>query len=351
MFWIVLCLAVAAMLVGARALQRQFSAGLCSTGLSDRFSWGLYIQGFLTLGSLAGGALFLAGLAGLFLGQNVLAPVAGAVALGCLAGGGVMIASDLGKPFRSVLLALGKNTGSTMTWDFYTFALCGALALAAVIYGLCGAVPGVAWSVLALVVSGAFLLMHVLLLLARQKSPVNQPFLALEIFMRGLWGGAALLTLVTLITMGAHADGGMAAVVRKLAFGSLSTLLLALSLIVALAHLVSQFAKQRPENAPAFRWINRQALADVAIAVALLIGVYAQVAFLVALAAIAVILVLIWEKTYLVRAFQTQPVLPAPYSQWEPAAPYKPSSLELRVCLGGVGLAFFVAMIVLRLIF
>ncbi len=335
MFWIVLCLAVLAVLVGARALWLQFSAGLSSTGLSDRFSWGVYIQGFLTLGSLAGGVLFLAGLSGLLLGKALLAPVAGAVALGCLAGGGMMIASDLGKPFRSMLLALGKNTDSTMTWDFYTFALCGLLALAAVIYALCNALPGAVWSVLALIISGAFLLMHVLLLLARQKSPVNQPFLALELFLRALWGSSALLTLIALYA--------------GINFG-LSSLLFALSLCVTLTHLVSQFAKQRPENAPAFFWVNKAVMADIAIALALLIGLYAGVPFLTGLAAVAVLLALAWEKMCLVRAFQTESVLPAPYSQWQPAAPYKPSSLELQVCLGGLGLAVLVGMIALRLI-
>lgn len=335
MFWIILCLAVLAILVGARAVRLQFFTGLSTTGLSNRFSWGIYIQGFLALGSLAGGVLFLAGLSGLLMDEAPLAPLAGAVALGCLAGGGILIAADLGKPFRSILLALGRNTGSTMTWDFYTFALCGLLALAAIVYALCDALPGAVWSMLTLIISGAFLLMHVLLLLARQESPVNQPFLALELFLRALWGGTALLALLTL-----HAESEF----------DLSYLLLALSLFVTLVHIVSQFAKQRPENASIFFWINKALLADMVVVLALLIGVYAELPLLSGLAALAAILLLAWEKMRLVRAFQTQSVLPAPYSKWEPATPYKPSALELQICLGALGLAILVGMIALLLI-
>ena len=336
MFWIGLCLAISAMLVGVRALLLQFSAGLSATGLSDRFSWGVYIQGFLALGSLAGGMLFLAGASGLFLGEALLAPMAGATALGCLAGAGVMIAADLGKPFRSFLLVFGKNTGSAMTWDFYTFALCGLLAFTAVIHGMVGALPGLLWSALALITSSAFLLMHVLLLLPRQKSPANNPFLALEMFLRALWGGAALLTL---ISFGVGLELG------------LSTVLLVLSLTLAPVHGVGLFAKQRPESAHAFSWVNRALMADMAIAAALLAGACSQTPFLSGLAAAAALLMLAWEKTRLVHAFQTQSVLPAPYSQWQPAAPYKPSLLELQVCLGSLGLAMLATMLALRLVF
>ncbi len=335
MFWIVLCLAALAALIGVHALIRQAAAGLSATNLSDRFPWGLYIQGFLSLASLAGGLLFIAGASGLIAGNATLAVPAGALALGCLAGGGIMLLADLGKPLRSALLVLGKNPHSAMTWDFFTFGLCGLLALAAIIMGIAGFVPGTVWSLLTVIFAAAFLLVHVLLLLARQGNPISRPFLALEIITRGLWGGAALLVLIDL---GLGAGSGA------------SRIFLLTALSAALAHIVARFSLSRPENAGLASCLGRLSLADVVVVILLLLGIYGDVEALTAIAALGALAAFAWEKAHVVRELQFGAVLRAPYSQWQGEQSYKPAAMELRICLGGVGLAILVAQVAWLLI-
>ncbi len=330
MFWIILCLAVLAVLSGARAMKRQMDVGLSATGLSDQVSWGLYVQGFLTLASLAGGVLFLAGVSGLFQGEAWFAPQAGVLALGCLAGGGLLLLADLGKPLRSHLLVLGKNASSSTTWDFYLFALCGLLALAALIHSAAGHTPGRLWSVLTVFFSAAFLLAHALLLLSRQNNPVAHPFLGLETFSRAVWGGAALLCLTLPKT-------GNAIRVQEV--------FLLCALLVTLIHIAFRFARPRPERASAFAWFHPLIAADALVAILLLFGIYSAVPLLVGIAAIIALALLVWEKVCLVRAFQAGTALPAPYAQWQTVPPYAPSRAEFHVLLGGLGATVFVAQI------
>lgn len=331
MFWIILFLAFLAILVGARALVLQLRAGLSTTGLSDRFSWGVYIQGFLTLGSLAGGVLLLAGIRSLTGGPGSDAPTASALALGCLAGGGLMLGADLGKPFRSFLLILAKNLDSAMTWDFFAFGACAGLAGLGLLLGVFGIDPGPYWGFAVVGSSLVFLLVHVLLVLARQGSVNAQPFLALEILSRAVWGGAGLFALAGGGEWVAHA-------------------FLISSILVFLVHLAACFAKQRPEKSGIRAWFSPLFPADALVILLVMGAVFGEIAFFARLAGLLALLILAWEKMCLVKSLQDNASLPAPYSQWAEKITYKPTSVEAQMYLGSVGLAVFTAQAALLLL-
>ena len=324
-FWILLSLALLTALAGAHALRRQIAAGLETTALSDRAPWGLYIQGFFTLGSLAGGLLLLAGFNSLTTGT---APTAApALALGCLTGGGLLLAADLGKPLRSLLLILGKNPRSPMTWDFYLFCLNSILALVGVVYGTLELAPGTLWAVCSIAASGAFLLAHALLLTGNSES---KPFLALAVLVRAACGGAGLLACL-------HPSG----LAPKLFLG--------LSLLAALTHYASRLALKQPEDAPLLRRFSWVLWLDMAVPVMLFLALCVPAVYLIPPASLGAIALLAWEKRCMVLDIQQENRLPAPYAQWQPKASYTPSRLEIRLCLGSIGLAVAIAQIAWRI--
>lgn len=325
MFWILLGLAALAILLGARALVLQLRSGLSATGLNDRFSWGVYIQGFLTLASIAGGVLLFAGVEALVAPASGTPALASAIALGCLAGGGIMLGADLGKPFRSLLLILAKNPNSAMTWDFFAFGACGGLAGLAVLLGIFGIAPGPWWGGASVAVALSFLLVHVLLLLARQGSASSEPFLALEIIARAVWSGAGLLALC----LGPEAGR--------------AEIFLAASFFAALTHAAACFARPRPEKSGIRAWFSPLFPADGLVILLALGAVYGGFPCLASVGGFLTLFILAWEKMHLVKGLQESAQLPAPYSQWEERPAYKPSSLELQICLGSIGLAVFIA--------
>ncbi|MDR2503025.1 MAG: polysulfide reductase NrfD [Deltaproteobacteria bacterium] len=324
-FWISLCLALLAALAGAHALRRQMAAGLNATALSDRVPWGLYIQGFFTLGSLAGGLLLLAGLSRL--ATNVMPAAAPALAMGCLVGGGLLLAADLGKPLRSPLLILGKNPGSPMTWDFYLFCLNAILVMAGVVYSARNLTPGLPWAICSIIASGAFLLTHALLLAGNGE---GKPFLALEVLIRAACGGAGLLSCLAISS-------------------AAPKLFLGLSLLAALTHCASRLALKHPEDSPPLSRLSWALCADLAVAGAALLSLYTPAVFMIRPAALGAIALLVWEKRRMMLELQRENRLPAPYAQWQARISYTPSHMETRVCIGGIGLAIATAQIAWRI--
>ena len=90
---------------------KQIKSGLVHTALDDHFTWGLYVQGFFFFSALAGGVLVFMAVATLFEMTSIrpLAEIGSAVALGCLAAAGLLLGSDLGKPFRGLKILTGEQ--------------------------------------------------------------------------------------------------------------------------------------------------------------------------------------------------------------------------------------------------
>ena len=331
--WIILVLALVLMAVGGRSMLGQLKGGLAETGLHDKFTWGLYIQGFFFFSALAGGVLVLLSLAALFEAQALkpLLDQAAALALGCLAAAGLMIGADLGKPFRSLKIATAFQVISPMTWDFYFVSLCGLLNLIYVL-GLVPVVGGGAkvWGALGLFSALGFIMVHTLFFLSRVEAGFHSaPFMALDVLMHSLWGGAALVALAT-------GGGG-------------STLLFCLTLMVLVlqlsAYLASSGVKRKGHIEPRLAALNLLIL--IILFLSMLLnpsgGLRLRMASLLILVSVYL------DKAHLVRVFQNRPTLPKPYSQFEDNPVYKPSKSEWMLAGGGLGVFLAVSSVVLLL--
>ena len=131
MIWIVCFVALLLSGLWGFKFHRQLETGLTTTDLDDKFTWGLYVQGFFFFSALAGGILIFVAVVTLFEVQILrpLVNIGAAVAFGCLVAAGLLLGSDLGKPFRGVKILWGFNFASPLTWDFYMISLCGFLNL------------------------------------------------------------------------------------------------------------------------------------------------------------------------------------------------------------------------------
>ncbi len=109
MSWIVFVLALLLSAVWGIMFLRQMKTGLTTTALDDKFTWGLYVQGFFFFSALAGGILIFIAVVMLFEIQALrpLVDIGAAVAFGCLAAAGLLLGSDLGKPFRGMKILSG----------------------------------------------------------------------------------------------------------------------------------------------------------------------------------------------------------------------------------------------------
>ncbi|MDL2271594.1 hypothetical protein LJC23_00995, partial [Desulfovibrio sp. OttesenSCG-928-I05] len=154
----------------------------------------------------------------------------------------------------------------------------------------------------------------------------------LEIIARAVWSGAGLLAL----SLGA--EEGRAEI------------FLAASFFAAFTHAAACFARQRPEKSGIRAWFSPLFPADGLVILLALGGVYGGCPWVASIGGFLSLLILAWEKMHLVKGLQESAQLPAPYSQWEEKPVYKPSCLELQICLGSIGLAVFIAQVALLLV-
>jgi len=164
--WIILIGALLLSIIWGVMFLRQLRSGLAATALDDKFTWGLYVQGFFYFSALAGGLLIFIAIATLFeIGSlGLVVEACAAVSFSCLVAAGLLLGSDLGKPFRGMKILTGKNFTSPLTWDFYLLGACAVLNLVF----LLGWIPGhgpVArvWAVLCLIAALGYVMIHTLL--------------------------------------------------------------------------------------------------------------------------------------------------------------------------------------------
>jgi Ni/Fe-hydrogenase subunit HybB-like protein len=257
--------------------------------------------------------------------------------LGCLAAAALLLGSDLGKPFRGVKILTGKNFASPLTWDFYMLALCGILGLVF----LLGWIPQTGpvatfWAVLCLLAALGYVMIHTLFFLSRVGAGFrSQPFLGLDTMAQSLLGGVALMNL---IAMGSG-----------IPFPNAGRLLLALACLTLIplvgAHIASLTIKSRGMEQ------KKVIVLDGFILVALAITVMfaPESRLLPALLSLLILVAVFLEKSHLMKQYQIKPTLPLPYSRYEEAPEYSPSSSEWILAFGSVGVCVFVSTLIINL--
>ena len=318
---------------------RQMKTGLTTTALDDKFTWGLYVQGFFFFSALAGGILVFIAVTTLFelKALRPLVDIGAAVSFSCLVAAGLLLGSDLGKPFRGMKILSGKNYASPLTWDFYTLSLCGILN----VVFLLGLIPNkgaitTIWSVLCLMAALGFVMIHTLFFLSRVGAGFrSQPFLGLDTLAQSLWGGMAIMSLIALSSGVAPFD-----MVRLL------LILTVLTLIPLIGAHIAYLSNKRK----GFDQKRILALDVVILLILVLIQIFApQNGLLLTIASLLILSAVFLEKSHIMRQYQVAPTLPLPYSRYEEVPTYAPSRNEWILTLGSVGVCVFLSSVIIFL--
>jgi molybdopterin-containing oxidoreductase family membrane subunit len=337
--WFIVFIALLLSGLWAGMFLKQIKSGLVHTALEDHFTWGLYVQGFFFFSALAGGILVFMGVATLFEVTSIrpLAEIGSAVALGCLAAAGLLLGSDLGKPFRGFKILTGNNFASPLTWDFYMLSMCGVLDL----LFLVGLIPSkgpmaIAWAVLCLVATLGYVMVHTLFFLSRVGAGFrSQPFLGLDTLAQSLWGGMALMNLIAL------ASG--------LTISHIGKVLLALSCLTLIplagSHIASLSIKSREMEQKNIIILD----ASILVVLALILMVAPESKGLMAVMSVLILVAVFLEKSHLMKHYQLKPTLPLPYSRYEDAPEYSPTASEWVLALGSVGVCVFFSGLIINL--
>ena len=336
--WIFIVLGILMTILWGVMFLKQMRLGLTTTALDDKFTWGLYVQGFFYLSALAGGTLVFIAVVTLFEIEALrrLVEVGAAVSFGCLVSGGILLGSDLGKPFRGFNIIVGKKFASPLTWDFYTLVACAVLNLLL----LLGLIPisgviATVWSVLCLIAALGYVMIHTLFFLSRVGAGFrSQPFLGLDTLAQSLWGGMALVTLIAL-AVGVEAH-------------HLVKLLLILTILVLIslagAHIASLSRKRGGVNQMIIGF-------DTLILLILLITQFSSPnnSILLAIVSLLILLSVFLEKSHMVKLYQDSPTLPAPYSRFDRVPDYRPTASEWLLAVGSVGICVFLSSAIIYL--
>ena len=339
MSWIVFIIALLLSILWGIMFLRQLKSGLTGTALDDKFTWGLYVQGFFFFSAIAGGILIFIAVAILF-EVEILAPlveIGAAVSLSCLAAAGLLLGSDLGKPFRGMKILSGNNFASPMTWDFYMLSICALLN----ILFLLGLVPAkgavtTIWSILCLMAALGFVMIHTLFFLSRVGAGFrSQPFLGLDTLAQSLWGGMALIHLVAL-------SSGM----QPLYLVKVLLILTVLVLVPLIGGHIA-FLSNKRKGFDQKKILGLDLL--ILIILVLILAFAPENALLLTIASLLILFAVFLEKSHLMRQYQIKPTLPLPYSRYEEVPDYAPTSSEWVLALGSAGVCVLLSSVIIYL--
>lgn len=305
----------------------QVIHGLNKTGLNDRYSWGLNIQGFFFLSSLGNGILMMIAMFVILVEQDYTSPFfqfSASIAFSCLLGAQLLLGIDLGKPLRSMRILIGKNPISPLTIDFFTIAVLTLLSIAFT-FGILMTNSTLLkiWAYAVLLCSLLCSAAHSLLFAVRVPAGYNsQPFLSAIIFASSLWGGSAVLSLCA-IGNGINKD-----------FLSPLSIITAFIFVLGLSGIISAHLGGKE---PTTLFLTLSA----GFVLLLLLGkevIFKELVLLDLMASLLPLLILAIEKYQLIIHFQKYPVLPPPYSKFENPVPYRPTVLEISNIICGLSL-------------
>lgn len=333
--WMVIVPAFLLAIVWAVMFVRQLKGGLARTAMDDKFAWGLYVQGFFYFSSLAGGILIFIGVITLLdvkpLGP--LAEIGASVSLSLLAAAGLLLASDLGKPFRSLMILTGGNFTSPLTWDFYMICLCGLVNLLFIagLVPMGGALAAI-WAVSCIAAALGFVMIHTLFFLSRVGPGFrSQPFLGLDSLAQSLWGGTALLTLLA-------SGSGM----YPPNMGRLLLVLTVFTLISLAGGVICNFSTKQKEIPQ-----KRVLFLDLLILLSLLSNELFRLSVCLPAAVSVLILLSVYlEKSHLIRVYQIRPSLPLPYSRYDEVPEYSPTAGEWLLTAGSLGVCILLGVVI-----
>jgi molybdopterin-containing oxidoreductase family membrane subunit len=282
-------------LAGIAAWIYQLVVGMQTTGLSQQIVWGLYIGGFFTAVGAGAALLILTGVSEYVPALRVTSRARQLIlALTSFIVGALLIALDVGSPFRIWRIITSFRFSSMMTWDFWLLVLAGVVTL---IY---------------LFTKGAQKGLGLLGILAGVIVVVLEGWMLSGLAAHPMWGSA--LTVVTFL-LGAAIAGLSVALVVGLANETAQSWLkiaLWLSLALVLVEVFTSLVGNGEEAgfiltgfaAPAFWW---QVILGVLLPIVLLTRkTYLWLAGVFALSGVVA------EKVWILAAGQAKPWLPLP---------------------------------------
>ena len=329
--------------------------GLSKTNLSDRYNWGLNIQGFFFLSTVGYGILAVLAIqtiapSVIFLGDILFSEfvlnvrtfgvlsinsLAGTIAFACLISAQLLMASDLGKPQRAFKIITGKNLKSPLTLDFISLV---ALTILSFVFmlGIGGvsveSVHGISmlWAYTTLFFALLCMFAHVMLFSLKVTPGFDsKSFDAISMISCGLWSGTAILTLLWKPPL-YWSVSGLGPFPLASFNGFLIITIIVFTTQIAII-LNSLFVKQKPHNLiltglsfVVLIYIVGRDFIRIDSCVGEVIFHFADIAICL-LALLAVFL----DKILSVINYQKDAVLPAPYSMYDKAKSYKPSLLEI----------------------
>lgn len=337
--WIITLIAFLLSILWGIMFLRQLKIGLTTTALDDKFTWGLYIQGFFFFSALAGGVLIIIALAKFFEMSifDTLSRPAAAVSFGCLVAAGALLSSDLGKPFRGLKILTGKNFASPLSWDFYMLSVCAILLVLLIL----GFIPGTGagatiWSILSVIAGLGFIIIHTLFFLSRVGAGFrSQPFLGLDTMSHSLWGGIALINLI--------------AVVSGVRIDAIAKILSALTVLVVVP-MIGAYIAYLSNKRRGFD--QKNILVFDIIILFVLVGTmlfYPGNNIITTICSILVLISVYLEKSHLLRQYQQTPNLPLPYSRYDEVPDYVPTANEYLTVIGSFGVCVFFSSVIIYL--
>ena len=314
--------------------------GLSKTNLSDRYNWGLNIQGFFFLSTVGCGILAVLAIQTIttsisFIDGNPFGNLsedrlAGAIAFACLISAQLLMASDLGKPQRAFKIIVGRNFRSPLTLDFISLL---ALTVLSFIFMLgIGRVSvfsvsafSTLWAYATLFFALLCIFAHVMLFSLKVAPGFgSKSFDAISMISSGLWSGTAVLMILWAIPPWWGLSPGF-----PFNWFILATLFVFVTQLAII--LSSLFAKQKPHNlvlAGLSFVVLLYAVGRGLIQTGLWTGGVTFFIVDIAVCLFALFAVFL-DKILSVIHYQKDAVLPAPYSMYDKAKSYKPSFLEI----------------------
>lgn len=327
MFWVLILVLFLLSLTGLTVFIRQKRYGLAITQLRDDFSWGLYIQLFLYMSSIASGIIIFDGIIVLLEIRELYAAarIGSMASLSCLICAGLMIGADVGKPFRFTKLVSGKRFNSPLAWDFCLLAICIFLNLVFMLdMAIQKKIIQVIWAILSISAASLYVMVHTLFFVARADAGSQlQQFIGIKTITHCVSAGVAL---IILIALGIEAD---LYDIPKVVI--ISTCLTLASLIAELIGL----NKEKKESVH----ICLTAIVIHTFILALLLMIFITHRYETIFLALSSILILFYvfqEKSHILKFNQQRPVLPLPYSQFDQNVDYHPSKHEYLLSIGVV---------------
>lgn len=337
--WILFGISIIFFAAGAVFMAHQVFCGLEKTALNDKYVWGMNIQGFYFLSAAGIGILTVLAAAALILGPSMDQEpfrVPAAIAFGCLISAQLLMATDLGRPFRAMRIITGKNFISPLTLDFLVLLVLTILAFI-FMFGIFTGVEAVfilwTWASLFLCIFG--MIIHTLLFIPRVGAGYqSEPFQSAITLGSGIWAGSAVM----LLAFSAGEYGGL-----------FRTMLIIGTAFVFVSSAGSVLADLLAGNRP--HELIFCGLSFIVTALLFANGfILAESELLLKITAVLVLVSVYFEKHQTVLHLQKRPVLPMPYSQFERKLFYRPVLAEWLSLVSGVAavIAVTYAVIIIR---